>query len=107
MKNWIGIVVLVAVVASLGAQNAKKPRNVFSTLKVGQSVSLKDHGSAWSISFFDDEIRLSHTVVEVGEDFVVVRDIAGVKDTTVPVFAVKAIEKVRLKLRKRGKAKGQ
>ena len=98
MKNWIWIVVVVAVATALGAQNAKKPQGVFSMLKVGQSVNLKDHGSAYSLSFIEPEVPLGHTVVEVGEDYVVVRDIAGVKDVVVPVYSVKAIEKVRTKV---------
>jgi len=98
MKNWIWIVVLIAVATALGAQNAQKPKGVFSMLKVGQAVSLKDHGSAYSISFTEPEVPLGHSVIEVGEDYVVVRDITGVKDVVVPVYAVKAIEKVRTKL---------
>ena len=99
MKNWIWIVVLVAVATALGADKAKKPKGVFSMLKVGQAVSLKDHESAYSLSFLDDEIPLSHTVIEVGEDYVVVRDIAGVKDVVVPAYSLKAVEKVRVKLK--------
>jgi predicted membrane protein len=67
-------------------------------LKVGRAVILNDRGATVSLSFFDDEVPLSHTVVEVGEDYIVLRDIAGVKETIVPVFAVKAIEKVRVGL---------
>ena len=67
-------------------------------LKVGQAVSLKDERSAYTISFIEPEVPLSHTVIEIGEDYVVLRDIAGVKDVVVPVFAVKAVEKVRTKL---------
>ena len=46
-------------------------------LKVGQAVNLKDHGAAYSLSFIEPEVPLSHTVVEIGEDYVVVRDIVG------------------------------
>lgn len=98
MKQWMLIVCLIAVGMALGAQNAPKQRSVFSIFKVGQSVNLKDHGSAYSISVFEDDVPLSHTVVEVGDDYVVVRDIAGVTDSMVPVYSVKAIEKVRSKL---------
>ena len=97
MKNWIWIVVVVAVVTALGAQDAKRPKSVFSMLKAGQPVSLKDEGSAYSLSFFEPEVPLGHTVVEVGEDFVVVRVISGVRETRVPVYSVKAIEKVKTK----------
>jgi hypothetical protein len=40
MKNWIWIVVLVAVATALGAQDAKKPKGMFSMLKVGQAVTV-------------------------------------------------------------------
>ena len=61
-------------------------------------MSSKDEGTAYSISFLEPDVPLGHTVIEIAEDFVVVRDIAGVKDVVVPVFAVKAVEKVRTKL---------
>ncbi len=35
MKNWMLIVVLVVVATALGAQDAQKPKGIFSTLKVG------------------------------------------------------------------------
>jgi len=66
-------------------------------LKVGQAVNLKDHGSAYSIGFVEPEVPLGHTVVEIGQDYVVLRDIVAVKETVVPVYSVKAIEKVRVK----------
>ena len=67
-------------------------------LKFGQTVNLKDHGSAYSIGFAEPEVPLSHTVVEIRQDYVVVRDISGVKDVVVPVYSVKALEKVRVKV---------
>lgn len=93
-KNWMWIVGVAAVASALGAQNAQKPKGVFSMLEVGQAVSLKDHGATVSLSFFEDEVPLAHTVVEVGEDFVVLRDVVGVKETVGPVYSLKAIEKV-------------
>ncbi len=66
--------------------------------KIGESVTLKDHGTAYSISFMDDELPLTHTVVEVGEDYVVVRDLAGMTDTVVPVYSLKGIVKTKTKL---------
>jgi len=98
MKKWIWIVVVVAVVTALGAQDSKKPKGIFSMLKVGQAVSLKDEGAAYSISFMESEVPLGHTVVEIGEDYVVLRDISGVKDVVVPVYSLKSVEKVRVKV---------
>ena len=97
---WLCAVVFVVSVSTIpGAQNAKRPRNVFSSLKVGQSVTLRDEGTAYSISYFDEDMPLAHRVVEVGDDFVVVRDVAGVQETLVPVFSLKGIAKVTTKSR--------
>jgi hypothetical protein len=98
MKNWMWIVALVAIATALGAQNAPKPKGIFSMLRVGQPVSLKDHGSAYSISFIEPEVPLGHTVVEIGVDYVILRDIAGVKEVVVPVYSLKAVVKLRTKL---------
>lgn len=89
----VGLVVALAV----GAEPAKKPTGVFSGLKVGQSVSLKDDGSAYTITHFEPELPQSHKVVEIGDDFVVVRDIAEITETTIPIYSIKSIVKVRTK----------
>jgi hypothetical protein len=91
----VAVVALVAV--ALGADETKKPKGVFSALKVGQSVSLKDDGSAFTITFFEPELLQSHKVIEVGNDYVVLRDIAEVTETTVPLYSIKGIVKVRTK----------
>jgi hypothetical protein len=90
--------VLTAVVATSAApraDEAKSTKGVCSGLKVGQSVSLKDMGSAFSITVFDPELPQSHKVIEIGENFIVVRDIAEVTETTIPIYSVKAIVKVK------------
>ncbi len=96
LRYWFGLVVIVALVAAaIGADEAKKPKGVFSALRVGQSVSLKDEGSAFSITFFDPELLQSHKVIEVGNDYVVLRDIARISDTMIPIYSVKGVVKVR------------
>lgn len=96
MRNWIwiGVVVLLIAVA-LGADESKKPNGIFAAIRVGQSVSLKDEGRAYTITVFEPEIQQSHKIVEIGDNFIVVRDIAEVSETTVPVYSLKAIVKVR------------
>jgi len=49
-RNWIYLGVVVALVAAaIGADEAKKPKGVFAGLKVGQSLSVKDEGSARAV----------------------------------------------------------
>lgn len=56
---------------------------------------MKDEGTAFTIRFFDPEMPQSRKVLEIGSDYIVVRDIAEVQETTVPVYSLKGIVKVR------------
>jgi hypothetical protein len=97
VRKWTWLVVVTFLVMALGADETKRPKGVFSALKVGQSVSLKDEGSAFTITFFDPDLQQSHKVIEIGSDYVVLRDIAEVTETTIPIYSVKAIIKVKTK----------
>jgi hypothetical protein len=102
MRNWTAILVVVVFLAlssSFAVEGPKKSKGVFASLHTGQNVSLKDEGTAFSISFFDDDMLQSHKVVEVADDHVVVRDLNDLIETTVPVYAVKSISKMKIKLK--------
>jgi hypothetical protein len=95
-RKLVGVTVVMLLFAvTLGADETKNPKGVFSALKVGQSVSLKDEGSAFTITFFEPDLPQSHKVIEIGDNFIVVRDIAEVTDTTILLYSVKAIVKVK------------
>lgn len=66
-------------------------RTVFSSLKVGQPIVLKDRGGLFEIGTVDDTGPLGHNVVEVGADYLAVRDGAGGTETRIPVSAVRAV----------------
>jgi hypothetical protein len=96
MKRIVLLLPIIAVLLlTIGATDAPK-RTVFSGLKVGQPVGLKDHGAAFEISVIDD-VPQSHKVIEIGDDFVVLEDIAEVTQTTIPVYSVKAIVRIKTK----------
>ena len=67
---------------------------VFSGIEVGQRVALRDHGTAYEIKVLSENLPLSHEVVAVGEDYLVVR--AGVMTITIPSFALKCVVRVNL-----------
>jgi hypothetical protein len=103
-SRWAGLVglleaVVVAFTVSTGtSQPPPAPkRTIFSTLKVGQPVTLKEKGPAWEIGTTDDEAPLTHKVAEVGEDYIVLRDEAGSVESRIPVTAVRAVADVRPK----------
>ena len=95
MKRIVWLLPVIAVVLlTIGAADAPK-KTVFSGLKVGQRVGLKDHGTAFEISVIDD-VPQSHKIIEIGEDFVVLEDVAEVTQT-IPVYSLKAIVRLDVK----------
>ena len=98
----IGCVAMMAmIVASLvpGQERPPKHKGIFSRLKVGQSVSIKDEGAAVSISYLDGAVPLAFKVTEVSENHIVVEDIAGVREMVVPVYAVKSVTRMKTKFK--------
>jgi hypothetical protein len=89
--------VFFTIALALGADEINKPKGVFSSLKIGQSVTLKEEATGITISFFDEELPMTHTITETGDEFIVVRDIADVTETTIPVYSIKKIVKIRTK----------
>ena len=94
---WIGFV-LAAVIVAFGADDAKNPKGVFFSLTVGQQVTVRQEPSGFTISYFDDDtVPLTHKIIEIGDDFIVVEDVAATRETTVPIYALRSIEKVMTK----------
>lgn len=102
-KSWVpAVTVAVLLTMALGAtsksdNDAKGRRGVLATLKVGQPVNLKDVGAGYEISTFDTDVPQGHTVVEIDNDYLVLRDIAKVTETRIPIYAVKSVTLIRTK----------
>lgn len=94
-RLFVLLPVLAIVLLAVGAADAPK-ETVFSGLKVGQPVGLKDHSRAFEISVIDD-VPQSHKIIEIGDDFIVLEDVAAVNQTTIPVTSLKAIVRLRSK----------
>ena len=69
------------------------PRKGFlSAIAEGQAVTLKDNAGRFEITLFDlGPAMHCHKVAEVGVDYVLIEDIAGVTSTRVPVYSIKSI----------------
>jgi hypothetical protein len=80
----------VLVVAS--GQAPAKDRGVLSVLKAGQAVTLQDSGNCYEIVLLaNGPEMLSHKVVEVFSDCVVIEDLPGVNQTRIPIYAIKSV----------------
>ncbi len=86
-------------VITVSAQAPEKPRQSFlSALKEGQSARLKEVAGRFEITFDDAVTDLSHKIVKIGPDSVTIEDIGGLIETTIPIYSIKSI--VRLKVPK-------
>lgn len=99
MKRTTIGVVLVFILAlgaiTPGQQPAQQRRDFLSALKVGQSVSLKEAGGRFVLSVIDDGPALSHKVIEIGSDFVLLEDMVGVSEIRVPLYAITSFSRLK------------
>ena len=78
---------------SPAANGQEKGRKGFlSVLKEGQAVVLKEAGGRYEITLMEG----GHKVIEVGPDYVVVEDLAGVTETRIPIFSIKSIARIKV-----------
>jgi len=79
----------------LFAQQEAPPKvsGVFATLKVDQAINVKETGERYLLTLIDGESKLPqpHTVLEIGQDFVVVKDFTGLNETRIPLTSIKAV----------------
>lgn len=90
------LIVAASFAASAQAPAEKQP-TFFSALKEGQHVSLKEVAGRFEITTVEGVVAVQgHKVMEIGNDYIVVQDVAGVTESRIPVYSVKAI--IRLKV---------
>lgn len=99
-RPTFGVVVcaIVAVgVVTVSGQSPEKPRQGFlSTLKEGQSVTMKEVAGRFTISFDDAVPNVSYKIIRIGTDSVTIEDIGGLIETTIPVYSIKSIIRFRV-----------
>ena len=77
------------------AADTQPEKGFFATLKPDQQILLKEVGDKYEISVIDLGTRLSHVVVEVNSNYVVVRDSVGFIETRIPVYSIKAVVTIK------------
>ena len=83
---------LAGVLFVASGQAPGKQHGVLSVLHAGQPVNLADADGGYKLNLFEDGPGvLGHKVVEVGSDFVVVEDIAGIQQLRIPVYSIKSV----------------
>jgi hypothetical protein len=102
-KLILGLMILLVAFVVAGrssgtaAPPAEQKRIAFlDRLKVGQAVALTDKDGRFEIGVFPPALQpLGHTVIEVAQDCVVVRDLGNITDTIIPIYSIKSIKVMR------------
>lgn len=87
--------VLVGAMAAGGVEG-KRPSGVLAGLTVGRPLSLKKLENAYEINVLSEKFPTGEEVAEVGDDFVVVKSLAGY-ETRIPITSIRAVVWVHLK----------
>lgn len=88
---FLGVIVLGASLA-FSQRGGEQGQGVLSVLSKGQAVSLKDIGGRYEIGVFAEGPQiLGYTVMQVGNDYVVLQDIVKVIELRIPIYSVKAV----------------
>ena len=83
---------------AVGAEKEASAKTAFlDRLKVGDAIAVEEKQGRYQLGIFPKTFRpLSHSIVQVESDFVVVRDLAGVTDTAIPIFSIASIKTLRI-----------
>jgi len=77
------------------AADTQPAKDFLATLKPSQQIVLKEVADKYEITVIETENPLSHVVVEVGPNNVVVRDFGGLIERRIPVYSIKAIVTIK------------
>lgn len=78
-----------------GQQPAPQRRDFLSGLKVGQTVNMKEASGRFVLSMIDDGPPLSHKVIEIGSDYVLLEDMVGVSEIRVPLYTISSMTRLK------------
>jgi hypothetical protein len=92
-RSIIAVLLCATLALSPAANGQDKGRKGFlSVLKEGQGIVLKEAAGRYDITLMEG----GHKVIEVGPDYVVVEDVAGVTETRIPIFSIKSITRIKV-----------
>jgi hypothetical protein len=88
---------VISCVINVSGQDPDKQRQGFlSVLKKDQQAILKEVAGRYDITLMEGVSGpLTHKVIEVDSDFIVVEDIAEVIQTRIPIYAIKSIVSIK------------
>jgi hypothetical protein len=99
MKSFGSIGVVMLMVALLFSplfaqqQEQAKSTGVLANLKVDQAINVKELGSRYLLTVIESksDLPMPHTILELGPDYIVIRDFTGLNETRIPIYSIQAV----------------
>ena len=95
LKVAVLLSAFMALVSITVVGDEKPAKGFMSILKEGQAVTVRELAGRYEISRTDG-VPQGHKITEVGSEFIVVEDIAGVTETRIHVCSIRAIVKFKV-----------
>lgn len=92
MKNYLIAIVVFCFTSNIFAEEKK----FLAILKVNQTISLKEVSGRYDI-MIADRIPQGYKVIEVNAEYIVVEDISGVNELSIPIYSIKSITRFKIK----------
>jgi len=89
------VLAAVAVVAAYAQEPARPAGGVFAGLRVGQNIAMADAGAAVQLTVFAVERPGPYRITELGADYVVIQDLAGLNEHRIPITSIKMLTHVK------------
>jgi hypothetical protein len=100
--SYLTILLVASVVAVRSSSNAAPPTDqkklsFLDRLKGGRPVSLTESGGHYELTLLPENLRpLGHTIIEIGGDYVLLRDLGEITDSAIPIYSISAIKTIRV-----------
>ena len=93
------VIVFVGIVESQQVNQRPRTRSLLKLFAVGQAAAIKDAGFNVELTDYPDAKNpLGYTVIEVADDYVVLRNLTGNIDTAIPTSSIKSVSTFRLQM---------
>jgi hypothetical protein len=79
----------IGIAATARADN--KPEGLFAPLEKGAKVGMKETANGYEISVVPG-VDLGFKITEIGQDYLVLQDAAGLTETRIPIYSIRAIK---------------
>lgn len=92
---WLTIAMVVST-ATISTAGAADKKTFLGLLRPGQTLSLDEKAGRFELTILPGNVKLPMTVMEVHQDYVVLKDVSDAIELAIPTYSIKSIKTIRL-----------